>query len=248
MAHSSDSSSVWSSAFVHDSLADGVDVLADRLALGLASAVGVIALLFVLIAAYIGFQGGDVEVIPASVLYASSGASLLVVFAIVWVRLEPGERRAAFPVSRPSPVELGWTLAFVPLGVGGFVAGLEAAALAGFGLEPFAYDVTDPATLAAVVFGAVLLAPVVEEALYRGLLLGTLLGRGWSPVAAGLATIALFAALHYPHLGVAGVLAIAGWSIFPTILRLRFDSIVGPWLLHLLNNVYAYVLFVAFVS
>lgn len=129
------------------------------------------------------------------------------------------------------------------------MAGEWIAGLLGFDLAPFyTYDLTNPATVAGVVFGALLVAPLVEELLFRGALIGALLERGWPPLLAAAGSIALFAGYHVFALGIAGVFAIAGWAIFPTLLRFRFDNLAGAWLLHLLNNVFAYVILVALAA
>ncbi|MCW8172271.1 CPBP family intramembrane metalloprotease [Natrialba swarupiae] len=97
-----------------------------------------------------------------------------------------------------------------------------------------------------MLFGPVIVGPLVEELIYRGTSL-LARGRGWSPIAAGLGSIVVFAGSHVFALGIAGVFAIAAWAVFPTVLRLRFENLTGAWLLHVLNNVYAYVIAVHFV-
>jgi membrane protease YdiL (CAAX protease family) len=77
--------------------------------------------------------------------------------------------------------------------------------------------------------------------LFRGFVLGSLLGRGWSPILAGGLTIVAFGVLHVALLGVAGVITMIAWSVFPTILRLRFNNLTGAWLLHFINNLWAYL-------
>lgn len=106
-------------------------------------------------------------------------------------------------------------------------------------LDGFNYTLADTWTVLAVVFGGVLVAPLIEEVLFRGYLLGGLLGRGVSPALAGTATILLFAVIHFPLWGVAGVIGVSAWSILPTILRLRFDNVTSPWLLHVANNIWS---------
>lgn len=105
----------------------------------------------------------------------------------------------------------------------------------------YEYGLADPLTVAAVVFGAVLVSPIAEETLFRGLVLGTLLGRGWHPVAAGATGILAFGVLHLPLLGPAGVIAMGAWSVVPTVLRLRFNSLGGAWAVHQFNNLWAYL-------
>ncbi|WP_222913156.1 CPBP family intramembrane glutamic endopeptidase [Natrinema sp. SYSU A 869] len=173
------------------------------------------------------------------------GATLIVVMAILWWWLDPREWTAAFPFRSPSATEVGWALAFVPLGFVTVQFVTAAMAPLGFNFTGPNYDLTDPVIAAGVLVGPLLLAPIFEEALVRGLLLGSLLDRGLSPTAAGLVTILVFAIPHI-WLGVAGVVGLAAWAVFPTILRFRFNNLTGAALLHFLNNVIAYVVLVTF--
>ncbi|MEY7851181.1 CPBP family intramembrane glutamic endopeptidase [Natrarchaeobius sp. A-rgal3] len=220
----------------------------DRLWTALGAATLVIAVIFVGITGYYAAVGEAGAEPPTAVVYGSTGLGFILAGALLWWRLDESERLAAFPLRRPSRTELIWTLAFVPLGVSAFVGGEWMAGLLGFEMVSFYdYDLTNPVTLLAVLFGPVIVGPFVEELVFRGALLSSLEGRGWSPVAAGLGSITVFAGYHVFALGVAGVFAIAAWAIFPTVLRLRFDNLTGAWLLHLCNNVYAYVIAVYFV-
>jgi membrane protease YdiL (CAAX protease family) len=169
------------------------------------------------------------------------GVSLFGVLAAVLAWLSEDERRAAMPLERPSRTELRWTALSFPLAVGAYLAGAALGEALGFELGGLAYDVGDPMALSAVLFGGVLAAPLVEEALHRGFLLGSLLGRGYSPPVAGLVSVAVFAAMHLVSLGAAGVLGIVAWAVFPTFLRLKFDNLAGAWLLHAVNNLWSYV-------
>ena len=196
------------------------------------------------ITAYFFTIGGAADEPPAGVIYGSSGIGLTVAVGVLWWYLSPNQRQTAFPLHTPSRVELGWTLAFVPFGVLAFLGGEQFGLLIGGDpLGFFAYDVTGLSTLVGVLFGAVIVAPLAEELLYRGILISALEDRGRSMLAAGGGSIAIFAATHVFALGVTGVFAIAAWAVFPTVLRLRFENLAGAWLLHLLNNIFAYLLF-----
>jgi membrane protease YdiL (CAAX protease family) len=227
-----------------ESLDTTVEPLADRLVLAVAAAVAPILLTSLLIAGYVGIAGSEAE-IPRAVVDTAYGVSALAVLGGVYVALGEAERRAAMPLETPTRAEIGWTVVCLPLAIGAFVLGSTAGELLGFELSGISYSLSNTPTLAAVVFGGILVAPLVEELLFRGLLLGSLLDRGLSPLAAGTASVLLFAAIHLISLGPAGVLAIAGWAVFPTLLRLKFDNLAGAWLLHLANNVWAYVIVVA---
>jgi membrane protease YdiL (CAAX protease family) len=227
-----------------ESLDTTVEPLADRLVLAAVAAVSPILLTSLLIAGYVGIAGPDTG-IPRAVVDTAYGVSALAVLGGVYVALGEAEWRAAMPLETPTRAEIGWTVVCLPLAIGAFVLGSTAGELLGFELSGISYSLSNTPTLAAVVFGGILVAPLVEELLFRGLLLGSLLDRGLSPLAAGGVSVLLFAAIHLISLGPAGVLAIAGWAVFPTLLRLRFDNLAGAWLLHLANNVWAYVIVVA---
>ena len=230
---------------VHPSIDDRVDGLAGHLALAFGAIVGWLVLQIALSTAYAALFRGGSPVRSVGVAFLMTGATLFVVMAFLWWWLDAQERRTAFPFRSPSTTEIGWALAFVPLGFA--TVQLVTAAMAPLGYEFTGpnYDLTDPVIAAGVLVGPLLLAPIFEEALFRGLLLGSLLDRGLSPTAAALVTIPIFAVPHI-WLGVAGVVGLAAWAIFPTILRLRFNNLTGAALLHFLNNVIAYVVLVAF--
>lgn len=171
----------------------------------------------------------------------SYGLALLLTLGTITLVLSQNERRAVFNFERMSRTELVWTALGFPLGTAAFLGGTVAMNSVGLTVGGYEYTLNDPRTVAAVVFGAVLVAPFVEEVLFRGFLLGSLLGRGLSPTVAGIVSIVAFGILHVALLGIAGVVMTALWSVVPTVLRLRFNSLTGPWLLHLVNNVWAYL-------
>lgn len=220
------------------------EALSDRLRIAGLAAVLPIALTSGLIGSYVGLFGPDTEVTRA-VRDVAYGLAALTVLGGVYVSLDEQERHATLSFAVPSRAELVWTVVCFPLAVGGFLGGATVGEQLGFALRGFEYSLADPVTLGAVVFGGVLVAPFVEEILFRGLLLGSLLGRGLGPVSAGVAAVLVFAGIHLIVLGVAGVLAIAAWAIFPTLLRLKFNNLTGAWLLHTLNNIYSYIVIVA---
>jgi membrane protease YdiL (CAAX protease family) len=97
-------------------------------------------------------------------------------------------------------------------------------------------SVTSPVGTASLFFGAIVVAPVVEEILFRGLLVGYLLDRGYGPAVTGGLSVAVFSGIHVFVGGVAGVLNALLLGALLTWLRLRFDNLVGAWLMHLVNN------------
>lgn len=194
--------------------------LDDRLALAvLAAAVPVLLSIGIGIVYGVVANVSEPSAAEKNVMY---GFSSLVVLGGVWAGLSKTEWTAAVPFRRPSRDELGWAAICFPLGSGAYLAGRSLASAAGLPIGGYEYTLTDPVTLVAVVFGAVLVAPLAEEILFRGLFLGSLLGRGLSPVLAGTATVLAFGVIHFPLLGPGGVVAIVAWSVFPTALRLRY--------------------------
>lgn len=97
-------------------------------------------------------------------------------------------------------------------------------------------SITTTSGLIAVIFGSVLIAPIVEEVLYRGLFVGVGLSRKYSPLVVGTTSLLLFAAIHVFTAGIAGVVNAFLLGSLLTWLRFRFDNLVGAWLMHLLNN------------
>jgi membrane protease YdiL (CAAX protease family) len=181
--------------------------------------------------------GGTVGVVGKNLAYGT--ASLLVLGGLFVVLTD--EERAALRLRAPGRTELSWALVGFPVGTGLYLAATAATSAAGLEMGGYEYGLADPLTVAAVVFGAVLVSPIAEETLFRGLVLGTLLGRGWHPVAAGATGILAFGVLHLPLLGPAGVIAMGAWSVVPTVLRLRFNSLGGAWAVHQFNNLWAYL-------
>lgn len=169
------------------------------------------------------------------------GVASLFALGVVYVGFTDREREVVFRFRRLSRSELGWTLICFPLGSAAFVGGSALAQAAGFTMGGYDYTLIDPVTIGAVVFGTVLVTPVAEEILFRGVLLGSLLGRGVNPLVAGALTILAFGLIHVALLGIAGVIAAGLWGIFPTLLRLRYNNLTGAWLLHFINNVWSYL-------
>lgn len=152
------------------------------------------------------------------------------------------------PVVPPTATEvIAAATAFV-IGLLAFQVATWINGVLGTSMSGMDYALGDPATLAMVIFGAVLVAPVAEEVLFRGLLVGYLLDRGISPVVAGLIAVLAFAVIHLPNFGMGGAVFILLWAPLPTALRLRFENLTGAWLMHAANNLFAYVIVVGWLS
>lgn len=164
------------------------------------------------------------------------GLANVVVVVGVWIRVDDRVRGALAPVSPPGAGELAASVLATVLGV-----------LACWPLTTVITDLLGVAryavpalpssfAVAAVLFGSVVVAPVTEEVLYRGLLFGLLVERGVAVVLAATISVIVFAAMHVFTAGVAGVVNALLLGALLTWLRVWFDSLVGAWLLHGLNN------------
>lgn len=107
--------------------------------------------------------------------------------------------------------------------------------IVGFSAGGYEYTLSGPFVIGAVVFGAVFVTPLIEEVFFRDALLGNLLGRGVSPLVADGITIGAFVLMRIAILRAAGVIAIALWSVYPTLLRLRYNNLTGAWLRHFIK-------------
>jgi membrane protease YdiL (CAAX protease family) len=186
--------------------------------------------------------GSEYGVVGKNVSY---GFSSLLVISGVYILLGPVARRAAFRFERPSKTELTWALVGFPIGTALYLGATAAIQAAGLTMNGYEYTLSGPLTIGAVVFGAVLVSPLAEEVLFRGVVFGAFLGRGVHPVVAGGIAILAFGLFHVALLGVAGVITMCAWAVVPTAIRLRFDNLSGAWLVHQLNNIWGYIVVVA---
>lgn len=81
-----------------------------------------------------------------------------------------------------------------------------------------------------------MVAPVVEEVLYRGSFVGIGLSRGDSSLIVGTSSLLVFAVVHVVTAGVAGIVNALSPGPLLTWLRFRFDNLIGAWLFDALNN------------
>jgi membrane protease YdiL (CAAX protease family) len=109
-----------------------------------------------------------------------------------------------------------------------------------FGIEPEgvkqAMDIArEPAMLMASLAVMAVLAPIVEETVFRGLLYGWVAGR-WGTIAAWIVSSVLFAAAHYEPAHVILVFPLGLWFGW---LRRRTDSLWPSLVAHMVNNGFA---------
>ncbi|WP_170977466.1 CPBP family intramembrane glutamic endopeptidase [Halorussus salinisoli] len=223
----------------------GETALEDRSLVAVGAAAAAMPVVVVAFAVVGGLTGTGPNEFDVPTVFLVYGLANLAVVASTYAVLSPAERRAAFPFRRPTARELLAVVAAFVVGLGVFPVTTTVTSAFGYEVGDFSYSLADPATLAMVVVGPVLLGPWVEEMLYRGLLLGGLLARGWSPLAAAAGTILVFGAVHVPFFGVAGGVFVTVWSVLPTALRLRYGDLTGPSLLHVVNNAFSYLIVVA---
>jgi len=170
--------------------------------------------------------------------------NLLVVGLLYWL-LTPDQRAAVFIFEWPSLNETAAAAVAFVAGLGVYQVTAQLNAFLGYQLQGLSYSLTDTGAVLAILVGAVVLAPITEEILYRGLVLGALTSRGFGPVRATVLMTALFALIHLPNFGVAGTIFISAWGFLPAILRLRYENLSGAVLMHATNNLFAYVVVVA---
>lgn len=86
----------------------------------------------------------------------------------------------------------------------------------------------------ALLFATVIVAPIVEELLYRGYLLGTLIERGWG-ASAVLVSAMLFVTLHFEPANMVASLCL---GLGAGVCAYRTRSIVPGLLVHVVSNVF----------
>jgi len=88
---------------------------------------------------------------------------------------------------------------------------------------------------AELLFTIVLVAPFAEEFIYRGLFMGVLLARGWSPVPAACAAAVIFALQHIQY-GWIGIVMVMVYGIVLGLLRVASGGLFLPVMAHLFIN------------
>lgn len=169
---------------------------------------------------------------------------VLVAFAFLLLRArspQPDRRSSWAQAALVGGVAL--VLIWPLMSVAGFFAGGVAQFLTGDRPDPVAHETLrrlleepwSPAYVAMVI-GVVLIAPLVEEVLYRGLLQRALRGFGIGPWPAVIATSAAFALMH---LGSADVHALAALFVLSLAFGWAYERtgrLIAPVLMHILFN------------
>lgn len=169
----------------------------------------------------------------------------VVVLIIVYVRTTDEVWRASALFRTPSRTELGAGVVVTVVGVA-FAWPLTTLLAQVVGVTPYTVPTLGTVGPIIVLFvGSVVVAPVAEEILYRGLFFGVVLERGYGPLVAGASSLLVFAGVHVFTAGVAGVVNALLLGVLLTGLRLWFDNLVGAWLLHTLNNLLEFLIAVS---
>lgn len=219
--------------------------LGDRLGTVLAITllpVPLVSILYSIHGAITGTPSGTYSMLTGYLLY---GVVNLVTVGLLYAILSPEHRSAVFRFRWPSMTEtLTAILAFI-VGLGVFQVTEQISSLLGYQLQGLSYSLSNPVSFFAILVGAVILAPLTEEILYRGLVLETLTERGFGAASATVLMTALFALIHLPNFGVAGTIFISVWGLLPAAMRFRYNNLSGAVVMHSLNNLFAYVIVVA---
>jgi len=173
------------------------------------------------------------------------GVSNVVIVGILYLRLSEEVWQSSALFRRPSSREVGAgivaTVAGVAIGWPLTTLVAEVATVPRYAVP----SLTSPFGIGALFFGSVIVAPVAEELLFRGLFLGFVLDREYGPAIAGGSSLVVFAGIHVFTAGLAGVVNALLLGALLTWLRLRFDNLAGAWLMHLLNNLLEFLIAVS---
>jgi membrane protease YdiL (CAAX protease family) len=104
------------------------------------------------------------------------------------------------------------------------------------------YSLTDVVDIVSALVTTVLLGSLAEDILFRGFLLSTLRVRIRNLWCVGSIGVIMFTLIHLPHFGWAGIIFILLWSPLTVGLFLLRRSIYPSYVMHVLNNLFAYVI------
>lgn len=114
-----------------------------------------------------------------------------------------------------------------------------------FGLPPMrsmSYSLADPVDIASALVATVLVGSLAEDILFRGFLLSTLRIRISNLWCVGSIGVIMFTLIHLPYFGWAGIVFVLLWSPLTVGLFLWRRSIYPSYAMHVLNNLFAYVI------
>ena len=151
-------------------------------------------------------------------------------------------RDIGFTHFRWGDLGLGAAAAFIGVFLVYPAAMLLAGALGIEGMKGMNYSLADPLNIISAVLMASLIGPLAEDILFRGFLLSLLGAKIRQKWLTGIIGVFLFTAIHIFYFGWGGVLFILLWSPLSVGLFLWRKSIYPCLVLHVLNNLTAYVL------
>lgn len=193
-------------------------------------------------AAASGATANVADLDPAYVRFGMYALANWIVLAVLVWMVGTRRLRALGVRLRLSVGRFGW--AVVAFMVGLLVYQGTAFLAAALGLPALAgmdYAAPGAFELVLLVVFVVITAPVSEEILFRVVWIGGL-GAHIPKWSAAALSILVFAAIHYPYFGAGGVLFVTAWALLPSWLFIKFGDVTAPLLLHVLNNIFAYIL------
>lgn len=196
--------------------------------------VPVLSVALVYVGAFTATRGVDPGFPPGFPLFLLGVAGWLVVSGLFW-HWDAETWRASAPFRRPTPAEVGASLLAAGLGIGIMVIGNNAAVAVGATPHHLG-RVTTSVGLVSFVFGAVVTAPVTEEVLFRGMLFGHLASHDYGIEVAAVVSMVLFGLTHVFIAGIVSVVITTFVGGPLVALRIKYDNLVGAWLMHLVVN------------
>jgi len=178
---------------------------------------------------------------PAYVAFAVYALANWVTFALLLAVVGTGALRAHGMRLALDRRRLGLMLAAFVAGLA--VYGVVTQALRAAGLPAMkGMDYARPGPIGAGVLltSAVLTAAWCEEVFFRVVWIGALRQHVPSGVAV-VASLAAFAAIHWPYFGLGGMVFITVWALLPIALFLTYGDVSASVGMHVLNNAFAYV-------
>jgi membrane protease YdiL (CAAX protease family) len=121
------------------------------------------------------------------------------------------------------------------------VAMLFAASLRLEEMTGMSYSLTAQINIISAILFPVVLAPLAEDIIFRGFLLSVLRQRIRSLWLVGFIGVLLFAIIHVPYFGWTGAILILLWTPLSVGLFFWREGIYPPYVMHVLNNLFAYV-------
>lgn len=176
---------------------------------------------------------------PLSGIYMAVMLAAGIAALVAYLRIA-GVTRAALPIGSLGLPILGAVLAALLIDVFAWqvIVNLTTSLDAGEALlnerEDYTYTLT-PAHLPGEFMWSVVMAPIFEELVFRGLLLGCLLARGWNPWLAVAVTSAAFAGIHSQYY-LPGLTSVFIGGLLFGWLRIMSNGLAAPILAHSAMN------------